>query len=829
MGIEMIEQKNDEQLIEYKLPDFINEAGNNFGSNSDDYEVLQVLGGGGFSKVLKVKSKSNFGIYAMKKVDMAHIMDDQGLNQKYFENEILFLKNLNHPNIIKCYNIFQENQYLYFIMEFMNNGDLESFNEAMVKMKMKIPEPKLWEIFYKCLSGLDYIHKEKIVHRDIKLQNLFLDDNFNVKIGDFNISAVTDEEAAKKFGNNINQVMNLMNEHTTLGTRGYQAPEIGVRQYGQKVDIFSMGASFYELCYGHVPSKMKRVEKDEGFYSKELKDFVKRMIDSDETKRPTCNEAMVDAKNYFIKLYVKNTSVEAILNCFSNYPNFNNYFSDNSIINIICDLNKEISKICFSVIQSMKCNNILQIKADLYEMRKILEKEGIDIKSDNKEINPGNFLIFFLRKLNSELNEILAPNTNISEQEKIRRFKILSKQNSFSPNEEENTFNLIIDTYNKKILSLISRNFFSYIKIKRTCLFCNHTSCYFDKLFFIPININIAKQKIGIFCNITLKNAIDTLKNSIINNNQNKGIICKGCNNVCEFKETKNFYHTAKNLIIIFDRGENMENNSYIDFDDELRLNSSEVERYNEVHYQLTGIITKIKEEYISFIRQNNNIWISSKGEQYNFNNVKKCGIVIALFYYSNEDILIIESKQLQNNVQQNMPNPQNFMNNNNNVFQYQNQNNQNNLMNNNCQTNFIPMNNNQQFMDGSRNNLQQTNNNIPNNNIPNNNIPNNNVNMPNFINMNTSINNNIGQNANNIGYQNNNNNMFNNNFPQNPFFNQNNSNKNIDTRLVLNNMIKNNYNNMNNFPNWNNQFVNFQGNNNNINQYQQFNNYEYK
>jgi hypothetical protein len=108
-----------------------------------------------------------------------------------------------------------------------------------------------------------------------------------------------------------------------------------------------------------------------------------------------------------------------------------------------------------------------------------------------------------------------------------------------------------------------------------------------------------------------------------------------------------------------------MENNSFIDFDDNLTLNNSEVERYNEVNYQLIGIITKLKDEYIALYRQNN-IWISSKGEKFNFLNAKKTGTVVALFYYSDENILILESQQ-QNNVQSTM--------NNNNINQFQNQN----------------------------------------------------------------------------------------------------------------------------------------------------------
>ena len=710
MGIDVIDKKNGEQLIEYKLPNF-NENQFNIGNNPEDFEILQVLGHGSFSQVLKVKSKINYGIYALKKVDMAYIIQDQDLSQKYFENEVLFLKKLNHPNIIKCYNIFQVNQYLYFLMEFMNNGDLQSYNEGIISMKVKIPEAKLWEIFYKCLSGLDYIHKQGVVHRDIKLQNLFLDDNFNVKIGDFNISAVINENAALNFAENQQQAENLMNTNTTLGSGHYQAPEIGRRRYDQKVDIYSMGVSFYELCYGCSPKSKKKKDSDEGFYSNEIREFINAMINEDESKRPSCNEAMVYAKNFFIKLYVKNTCVESVFNCFSNYVNLINFFSHNEIVNYIFSSNKEISKSVFSTIQSI--NDEKQKGINLYELRKALENEGLDVKSDSQEIDPGNFLILLLSKLNSELNEITPSNKKISENEKIRRYKILSKQYCFSPGEEEKTFILILETYNLKILSIISRTFFSYIKTKRSCLNCGFNGCYFSKMYFIPINMNILQQKFGYNQNVHLKDAIDSLKTSM---NINKGIKCKNCNQISQFKESKMFYHTAKNLIFIFDRGENSKNNYFLNFDDNLVLNRTDVERYNEVQYQLIGMIVKVNDEYISFTRKviNNNIWQSSKGETFNFIDAKKYGLVIALFYYSEADILSISCVKNVKKNQSQMQNPSNQMNNYNAMNQNQMSNFQNQQFNNNWNNNPNQFNGGQgnQMNQNNFNNLQNMNNN---------------------------------------------------------------------------------------------------------------------
>ena len=95
-----------------------------------------------------------------------------------------------------------------------------------------------------------------------------------------------------------------------------------------------------------------------------------------------------------------------------------------------------------------------------------------------------------------------------------------------------------------------------------------------------------------------------------------------------------------------------MKDDIFIDFDDCVNLNSNDIERYNKIHYKLAGIITKLKEEYISLIRQND-IWIPSKGEQYTFKDTKKFGTIIALFYYSEQKVLTFESqdKNLETNL----------------------------------------------------------------------------------------------------------------------------------------------------------------------------------
>ena len=661
----MIEQGNGDPLIEYKLPGFINEN-KEIGDNPDDFEILQVLGHGAFSQVLKVRSKKNSGIYAMKKINITKIFRKYK-KKKYFMNEVHLLKNLDHPNVIKCYKILKikegEEEFLYFIMEFLNNADLDSFNKGNFLFKTLIPEEKLWDIFYKCLSGLDYIHKKGIIHRDIKPSNLFLDDDFNIKIGDFNISAVMDEESARNFVLDSEDIEDLQNYYTKLGTGMYMAPEVQNRKkYDQKADIYSMGRAFYELCYGWrsiIDDEYNNKYKPK----KEMEDFIEKMTDIDPKKRPTCQEALSEAKYNFIKSYLKNTSIKASFNCFNNFKNVNNYFSDVQIANFIFDGKKELSQMCFNLFSLMKNNNKnislkenIQIEEGLYDLRLILEKEGLDVKSDNIEVDPGKFIIFFIKKLNCELNEKESnPNGDnkkkLSREEKdkeeINRFKLLIKSYHFAPEKKEYYFNLIINAYNKKILSFISRNFFSYIISRRTCINCGTSRCNFSRLFFIPINVDILKQKMKEKKKniISLIDGFDSLKETCKNINKEKQLICKICDKISEYKETKNFYRTAKNLIIIFDRGENIENKTYIDFDENLTLNNLEAENINKINYQLVGIVEKVKDEYISFIKAGN-IWISSQRDQISFNDAKKFGTVVALFYYSEDNNLSIENQE---------------------------------------------------------------------------------------------------------------------------------------------------------------------------------------
>ena len=556
MGISIQEMENNEQLIKYEVPGFISDKNKNVGNKEEDFEVLQVLGEGNFSQVLKVKSKKNFGFYALKKVDKS-----KAENLIALENEEKFLLKLNHENIVKCYNVFkdEEEKYIFFIMELMNNGDLDNFLEGCISLEKHAPEPLLWKIFYSCLLGLQYIHDEDIIHRDIKPKNLFLDENLNVKIGDFNISACNTIDSAKKFSgsDDPNKYNLIRNNFLDAGTPEYKAPEVSynINGYGSKIDIYSLGTTFFELCY-HKNHNRADVDKcdymSSDLYSEELNNLIERMICEEEDERISTSDARKIAKKYYIKKYVKNSSTIAILRCLNRYDNFIYKFYDVDEEDPKYK-GKEIVKCVKKLFSAIKINNKDEIDDISYDLRLELVKLGLNVKRDDVEIDPGSLIFYILSRLNSELNEIKIDPKNPINRTNDEYIK-MSRNYRIPKGNEENFFMERIGLYNIKELSLISRNFYNYIITDIICEKCNDSGRHFSQAYFLPLNVDIFSKKME-NNNLHIKNAFNCLLNDKIQINPKKEKICKNCKEKNELFIKKKFYHTGKNLIIIFDRG----------------------------------------------------------------------------------------------------------------------------------------------------------------------------------------------------------------------------------------------------------------------------------
>ena len=133
---------------------------------SSKFEIIQEIGKGAFSVIYKVKSKENNNIYCLKQINTKKTKDK--------ENEIKILSNLNHPNLIKYFFSFYNSENIYIIMEFCEYGDLFSLLQSVKKKKVFVNEEIIWNIAIQALLGLEYLHSKKIIHRDIKLLNLFM-------------------------------------------------------------------------------------------------------------------------------------------------------------------------------------------------------------------------------------------------------------------------------------------------------------------------------------------------------------------------------------------------------------------------------------------------------------------------------------------------------------------------------------------------------------------------------------------------------------------------------------------------------------------------------
>ena len=246
-----------------------------------DYIIEKQLGKGAFGSVSKVRKKSDNKIYALKNVKIGK------LSQKEKEsalNEIRLLYSLNNPNIIYYYDAFYDEptRSLNIIMEFADDGDLSGKIKEIKMKNERFSEETIWNWIIQILEGIKYLHNSKIMHRDLKCANLFLNKKGIIKIGDLNVSKLTECGHAK----------------TQTGTPYYCAPEIWKdEEYDYKCDIWSIGCIIYELCTLEPPFRgtslkelasnvLKGIYKPiSGNYSKDLNDIINRMLILDPRKR----------------------------------------------------------------------------------------------------------------------------------------------------------------------------------------------------------------------------------------------------------------------------------------------------------------------------------------------------------------------------------------------------------------------------------------------------------------------------------------------------------------------------------------------------------------
>ncbi|GMS77976.1 hypothetical protein PENTCL1PPCAC_151, partial [Pristionchus entomophagus] len=197
------------------------------------YKLLKTIGKGNFAKV-KLAKHIPTGIEVAIK-----IIDKTALNpsslQKLFR-EVKIMKQLDHPNIVKLYQVMETEQTLYLVMEYASGGEVFDYLVAHGRMKEKEARAKFRQI----VSAVQYLHQKNIIHRDLKAENLLLDSDMNIKIADFGFSNHF------AIGNKLD---------TFCGSPPYAAPELfqGKKYDGPEVDVWSLGVILYTLVSGSLP------------------------------------------------------------------------------------------------------------------------------------------------------------------------------------------------------------------------------------------------------------------------------------------------------------------------------------------------------------------------------------------------------------------------------------------------------------------------------------------------------------------------------------------------------------------------------------------------
>jgi NIMA (never in mitosis gene a)-related kinase 2 len=248
---------------------------------------------GTFGAVWKVKRISDGKIFVWKELDYGNMKDKE---KKQLVAEVNILRELKHPNIVRYHDriIDKKNTKIYIIMEYWEGGDISELIKKWVTSREHIPEDQIWKIFTQIVLALHECHgrKEgKILHRDIKPGNLFLDVKNNVKLGDFGLARLMGKESIYAY--------------TNVGTPYYMSPEqINEQKYNEKSDIWSTGWIVYEMAKLRPPFEAKsqvslalkikegKFDRIPKIYSEELWRVITLMLSPDKEKRPAVEDLL---------------------------------------------------------------------------------------------------------------------------------------------------------------------------------------------------------------------------------------------------------------------------------------------------------------------------------------------------------------------------------------------------------------------------------------------------------------------------------------------------------------------------------------------------------
>uniref|UniRef100_A0A3Q2YSF5 Serine/threonine-protein kinase PLK4 n=1 Tax=Hippocampus comes TaxID=109280 RepID=A0A3Q2YSF5_HIPCM len=254
------------------------------GERIEDFKVLTLLGKGSFACVYRAKSIKTGLEVAIKMIDKK-MMHKAGMVQRV-TNEVEIHCRLKHPSILELYNYFEDNNYVYLVLEMCHNGEMGRY---LKEHKVPFSEDER-HFMHQIVKGMLYLHTHGILHRDLTLPNLLLTSNMNIKIADFGLATQLKLPNEKHF--------------TMCGTPNYISPEVATRSaHGLESDVWSLGCMFFAFLMGRPPFDTDTVKHTlskvvlgdyemPGHISPQAQDLIHQLLQRDPAHRPSLSAVL---------------------------------------------------------------------------------------------------------------------------------------------------------------------------------------------------------------------------------------------------------------------------------------------------------------------------------------------------------------------------------------------------------------------------------------------------------------------------------------------------------------------------------------------------------
>ena len=576
-----------------------------------DYSLGAELGSGAFGKVVLGKHILTNELVAIKILDKM-ILNNTPDDYQSVKQEINILKSVKHKHIVQLYEVLQTPRHIYIIMEYCEGKDLLDY----ILTKNKLSEEESLKFFQQLINALFYLHSQNIAHRDIKIDNMLLDRNRDLKLVDFGLSTKYPDD-------------NLLDQ--PCGTVVYAAPEVlqGKEYHGMLADVWSSGIVLYGMLSGYLPFGEANDEinrqniimgkiKFPSYFSDKAKDLLIHMLDLDPMTRYTLQEI----RNHPWFNLVEYKLIPGIIIGYNKIP------IDEHILNLCVTFNCDKEKVKESIINNKYNSN----SALYYLLIKKFQKKGFTSVSDFSSDEFINFVLDDNNLIDSCINREKDPNKNQESEIKYNipinsnnqcsappDCKLNHKENNQENNNNNENDNLVTPKDDRKVNKKIDFNESS----KGVLSFLLDTSSCKET------NKEIYNKKNSVSIENRNTKGTDNIINNILDNESRK--IYK---NTSSDSKPRNFISRPANVNLFEIIDENNKNNSNQKMednalDDKLQINNIFIDSNNSFGKKNNfGILESISHQYIDTegkenIDKENNINNSLfKENKFDFKNI---------------------------------------------------------------------------------------------------------------------------------------------------------------------------------------------------------------